>query len=380
MNYLHSVEEAWRKMRALRHKPPNHAKKGNRKLLFSAAAKQSEQFFKFSDVAGYETKPVLLCYRLYQAARAIAASMAEGKSKWELRGHGIHPSNLDSDPAALGDLLIAPQGSGSFQALAEILHSPALSGEVPLRDVWMSLPEGASVALQGTEKTWGAAKLKRIDGGNVQASLATYPWDEFKPVMRLSHLPELLVSMDKPSAMALLKTMYPRLQNFVPIWHAYDNTPNFDWHATERLSLNMAYYSAKEPYRSEEEPGEVVTGYDILRCGPPAYGRPREVSTWTIPVVGENSEPMQPLIGWWTVLYALSMLARYKPKNWTTMLDIDVSSDAPAIEYLLDEAHQACINLIMYVFDSYEYHHVHTMPKDVAEARKRQVESFFAQP
>jgi hypothetical protein len=379
MNYPYSVEEAWRKIRALRHKPPNHAQEGDRKLLFSAAVKQSEQLFKFADVADYETTPILLYYGLYQAARAIAASMAEDGLKWELSGHGLRCPNLDSDPR-LGDLRVtSTRQPGSFQALAKILNSSSLSGNVLLRDVWMSLPEGASVALQGTEKTWGAAKLKRIDGGNFQATLATYPWDEFKPVVKLSHLPGLLAPMDKSSAMALLRRKYPQLQNFVPIWHANDSTLNFDWHASERLSLCMAYYSTKEPYYSEDEPGEAVTGYDIIQCGPLAYGHRKEVSTWTIPVVGDNSKPMQPLIAWWTVLYALSMLARYKPKNWTRMLNVDVSCDAPAIEYLLGEAHQACLNLIMYVFDSYERHRVPTAPRDVEEAWKRQVASFFAQ-
>ena len=41
------------------------------------------------------------------------------------------------------------------------------------------------------------------------------------------------------------------------------------------------------------------------------------------------------------------MLARYQPSAWTKMLDIDSSPDAPAVEYLLDEAHRICINLVV---------------------------------
>jgi hypothetical protein len=44
------------------------------------------------------------------------------------------------------------------------------------------------------------------------------------------------------------------------------------------------------------------------------------------------------------------MLARYQPSGWTKMLNIDTSPDAPAVEYLLDEAHRACVNLIVDVF------------------------------
>jgi hypothetical protein len=76
-------------IRSLRHRPPKHAEGGERKLMFSAATEQSEQFFKLSDAAGYETKPILLYYGLNQAARAIATSVAKGEQKWELVGHGI---------------------------------------------------------------------------------------------------------------------------------------------------------------------------------------------------------------------------------------------------------------------------------------------------
>ena len=36
------------------------------------------------------------------------------------------------------------------------------------------------------------------------------------------------------------------------------------------------------------------------------------------------------------------------------MLDIDSSPDAPAVEYLLDEAHRACINPIVAAFKTVE--------------------------
>lgn len=41
---------------------------------------------------------------------------------------------------------------------------------------------------------------------------------------------------------------------------------------------------------------------------------------------------------WWTVLYALSMLARYQPKEWMSLMSVDKSDSAVAIEYILERA------------------------------------------
>jgi hypothetical protein len=69
-------------IRAMRHNPPGNACIKPRDLLFAAAMKQSEQFFRLSDAAGYETKPILLYYGLNQATRAIVATLAEPHEKW----------------------------------------------------------------------------------------------------------------------------------------------------------------------------------------------------------------------------------------------------------------------------------------------------------
>ena len=71
---------------------------------------------------------------------------------------------------------------------------------------------------------------------------------------------------------------------------------------------------------------------------------------------------------WWAVLYALSMLARYQPSGWTAILDIDKSPDAPAVEYLLDQAHRVCCNLIMQTMrdlrDAYNAEHYESADED----------------
>lgn len=41
---------------------------------------------------------------------------------------------------------------------------------------------------------------------------------------------------------------------------------------------------------------------------------------------------------WWAVLHALSMLARYEPAAWDQHRNIEGSTDAAAVEVLLDQA------------------------------------------
>ncbi|KMS84168.1 MULTISPECIES: YaaC family protein [Streptomyces] len=43
-------------------------------------------------------------------------------------------------------------------------------------------------------------------------------------------------------------------------------------------------------------------------------------------------------MAWWAVLYTLSMLARYEPATWYTLISVDNSQHAVAIERLLERA------------------------------------------
>jgi hypothetical protein len=259
-------------------------------------------------------------------------------------------------------VVVNQRRSGAFEALADILRSPSLPHPVPLQDVWLSLPEGVTVPLQGTEEAWSAAKLKRADSRGFMAELATFPWDKNKVVATLSHLPYELAPLSVDEARRLLFQHYPDLKDFVPVWDEAGGTLKFGWHTDFRLSLDMAYW----PRNYDHE--FAVTGLDILYQGGINLTDVEDVFSWILPVIGGNTKTMHPLVMWWAVLYALSMLARYKPSNWTRMLDVDRSPDAPAIEYLLDEAHRVCINLIMGVFENRKEHA--PAPPALREAQK----------
>jgi hypothetical protein len=55
-----------------------------------------------------------------------------------------------------------------------------------------------------------------------------------------------------------------------------------------------------------------------------------------------------PLLAWWAILFALSMLARYQPDTWTDYLDVDKSPYAVPLETLLDRVLLTCPELLLH--------------------------------
>lgn len=68
-----------------------------------------------------------------------------------------------------------------------------------------------------------------------------------------------------------------------------------------------------------------------------------------LPSVGGNTAAQEPLITWWLVLYALSMLARYHPREWTAMIDVDRSPLAVPLEQLLAKTTSELLRLVVHV-------------------------------
>jgi hypothetical protein len=69
---------------------------------------------------------------------------------------------------------------------------------------------------------------------------------------------------------------------------------------------------------------------------------------YVYPALGGSDTPLYPLLAWWAILFALSMLARYQPASWTKHLDVDSSADAVPLENALSEALDTCPQLILH--------------------------------
>lgn len=57
-----------------------------------------------------------------------------------------------------------------------------------------------------------------------------------------------------------------------------------------------------------------------------------------LPALADAERSLHPLMAWWALLFALSMLARYEPAQWRAHIDVDSSPHAVAIEELLSRA------------------------------------------
>lgn len=69
---------------------------------------------------------------------------------------------------------------------------------------------------------------------------------------------------------------------------------------------------------------------------------------WVFPRLGGAGIPLHPLLAWWALLFALSMLARYCPASWTGHLDVDTRSTAVKLGSALSLAMDTCPQLILH--------------------------------
>lgn len=64
------------------------------------------------------------------------------------------------------------------------------------------------------------------------------------------------------------------------------------------------------------------------------------------PTVPGEAAALHPLMAWWGVLYALSMLTRFQPAEWTALIDVNKSHHATVVEFVLDAALAAVSDLL----------------------------------
>lgn len=314
--------DVWRRIRALRAQPPGRGGLPARKATFSAALEQSEQLFAAAASVGYAARPLPLFYALSQAGRAIAASDELGKDEWRLRGHGIRASDLGAE--RVWRVRVQNSGSGSFTRIAALLGSPSLPEATRLGDVWATLPD---LARRLPHDAYEARALYvKPEEMNVRRYFGGTPVPSSSSDLALAWLYGVDSSIereaDQEAALRAQLRRYPTLEGYEesiplrlhPAAAAGETGVRLAWKAEGLLEQDRA--------RRIEQ-----------MCCHSADGQ-----LWVAPALPGNSGPLHPLVAWWAVLYALSMLARYEPAAWTTYIDVDCSPDAVAIETLLDHA------------------------------------------
>lgn len=67
---------------------------------------------------------------------------------------------------------------------------------------------------------------------------------------------------------------------------------------------------------------------------------------YAFPAMLGNNAPLHPFLSWWAVLFALSMLARYGPRRWFKLIDVNQSYQSVSIEGFLEAALESIPPLI----------------------------------
>lgn len=285
-------QTAWRSIRLTRSTLPDGTA-DSRRLLYASALEQAEQQFRAAASVGPESRPLNLFYGLSQAGRAIAAARTPGGQGTSpiVSGHGLKVHELDAMRPGDDIFTLHVRGEGgrdtSFGRLAWLMGSDALQPEgVSLAAVWMMLPE-VSVDFP-------------IDGHH-RAQLVNADDDTFR----------LAVPEDDKNATAL-RAAYPQLR-------------------PAAMDDGQFGYSGYEP--GEGTPMRRFRLPDAQRTLSNYRGSSALMPAWR-----EGGGYLDPLLAWWVMLYALSMLARYRPVEWTRAIDVDKSSRAVWLEQLLDKA------------------------------------------
>ncbi|SCL43328.1 YaaC-like Protein [Micromonospora aurantiaca] len=326
-----NIDLVWAALRSTRAEPPAGIKGGRRKT-YVAALEQAQQMFTAAASVGAATRPLLLFYGLSQGGRAIAAAAKHvHNNDYPLVGHGIkvNTSTLVG-PIAKVQVYGDNTTTGSFTRLSKILNSPTWDGAAPvsLAELWNTLPEGNVFPLE--ETTTGATPLPvSVDeysvlhqaqtASPVQLIVTGIPTDIIPPPQHPGPTP----------ALEAFLVQYPKLAGHTAIY------PKGVYPDGQGGTVHLAYPSSHSGYH--ERTAEALAHSTLYRLH----------DRYVFPAVGANRDSLHPVMAWWAVLFALSMLARYQPEAWADHIAIDTSRAAVPIERLLTEALTAVPELLL---------------------------------
>lgn len=344
-------------MRSRRSQRPSLAARGARASTFGAGLEQAEQLWAASDRVGPVASPILLFYGLTQAGRAICAA-GIASSAWEpSQSHGLSfkmsTSALEAVPT-LSSVVVTPHGAGLVQQVAEVLGSPVLADPVTLAELLSALD--VELYFEGDDLP-GVRPLEVQEDGMLQAT----PREPPRQSLYIGPLPDELAASTEivpagPQNLAYTRRLppsgeqinnwlapYPRLSSLgqpasigAPE-HADDVLDHGSW------AIRLGWDG---PGKEANQTEWTVKQLDVIHSSD--WGLARGI---VLPAIGGNTAPQTPLVTWWLALYALSMLARYKPREWTAMIDVDRSRLAVPLEQFLATTTPVLLELVVDALD-----------------------------
>lgn len=277
-------------------------------------------------------------YGLSQAGRALtAARIVEGA--WKPKSHGIGEAGDNSLSTTAADFRVKPRAreGGAFQLVAAALGSSALAGPTRLGDLWPLLPEARRFVLPLS----GPHRLVGVDVSDYRA-------------------PGTPVGADIWGVPASLGVQ--RLEGDDP------SMPRTDWGEEEQRVANyLSAYPAMSGYRFGAGGGQPIglqpcsdgtsqvrvywSDDDACRITPEIVRKKVAITyaghTYAYPCLDGTGKAIHPLVVWWATLFGLSILARYEPQAWGRAIDVNKSSEAVAVEHILDAALDSLPELVL---------------------------------
>lgn len=263
---------------------------------------------------------------LSQAGRAlVAAYIVEG---WRSEGHGIASDGLEGDIRAVTCRDQRPsrrRQPGLFLKVATCLGSPTLRSPVTLDRLCSALPAQAWPSEHLANARPSALALRPQQLGrhlttSVQGTVYGLPlW--------------LLDTDDVAKTVREYLAVYPTLGDWefvaLPTPHgiAVDESDALPCWSTRLM------WTVDAPTGGDSERRTVILSRASAR--PPGPAQP---VGWVLPEFHSGEGPLAPLLLWWAILHALSMLARYSPAAWIRHIDVNASPTGVELEALLDAA------------------------------------------
>lgn len=335
------------------------AREGARKAEYLAGLTQSEELWTASRSVGPEASPILLFYALAQASRAVCVAGLPGDQWKAPASHGVECKVLPPAEAGtldLGDVRVEPTGDSLLFRVARVVDSPVLQSSCSLAELIASL-DNPMLFSEGVLKSPKPLRIYDAWRGSVQR------WDDPpQPSLKVGPVPvhfaetreivpasetnleynrivspavgevgqwlaeyPTLAGLGDPHEVHIgpsLRTMGSEISEYDAVihwedWNAAAGDNQFSW--TERFIDRVDSFSG---------PGN------------------QSMSGVVYPAVGGNSRAMHPLITWWLILYGTSVLARYHPRAWVRLLNLDESVLSVPMRHLLEVGYVETRNLV----------------------------------
>lgn len=342
-------------LRSRRFERPGLASKGTRAATFNAALEQAEQLWSASARIGPEASPILLFYGLTQAGRAVCAAHLSGDRWKPLHGHGL--SFNMAEPAqgavpALSSIVVTPSRDGHVHQVAEALGSPVLAEPTALADLLAALDtklffENEDLPGRRPLRVHEDGMLVWVPGEPVKKSLYVRPLpnDLAQDTMNVPAGPKnLAYTRHLPPSSAQIADWlgrYPRLCALGAPDTIGDPEPAGLRRGETGWAIRLGWNGSVDETRQTDW---TVNQLDVVYSDDWGGGEGT-----VLPAVGGNAAAQKPLITWWLVLYSLSMLARYHPREWSAMIDVDRSPVAVPLEQLLANTTSELLRLVVQV-------------------------------